>query len=151
MHYEGIYVSVLVLQGHNSTNELSSMLLPQLPQEGRDRALSATSYITDAMEGKTAAQQQQQTNTDHKRASDEKRALKTLHMHTKSTFSLFLRGACEARRSVSICSRLISSPEMSLAVVIQWKGVTLPLMLQTGTSPGRHKKTDSSLSVSANK
>lgn len=151
MHYEGIYVNVLVLQGHNSTNELSSMLLPQLPQEGRDRALSATSYITDAMEGKTATQQQQQTNTDHKRASDEIRVLKTLHMHTKSTFSLLLRGACKARRSVSICSRLISSPETLLAVVIQWKGATLPVILQTGTSPGRHKKTDSSLSVSADK
>ncbi|XP_056119599.1 sodium channel, voltage gated, type V-like, alpha b isoform X1 [Rhinichthys klamathensis goyatoka] len=43
--------------GHNSTNELSSMLLPQLPQEGRDRALSATSYITDAMEELEEAQQ----------------------------------------------------------------------------------------------
>uniref|UniRef100_A0A671P6X8 Sodium channel protein n=1 Tax=Sinocyclocheilus anshuiensis TaxID=1608454 RepID=A0A671P6X8_9TELE len=36
---------------------LSSMLLPQLPQEGRDRALSATSYITDAMEELEEAQQ----------------------------------------------------------------------------------------------
>ncbi|XP_059391441.1 sodium channel protein type 4 subunit alpha B-like isoform X1 [Carassius carassius] len=43
--------------GHNSSNELSSMLLPQLPQEGRDRALSATSYITDAMEELEEAQQ----------------------------------------------------------------------------------------------
>ncbi|XP_067291549.1 sodium channel, voltage gated, type V-like, alpha b [Pseudorasbora parva] len=43
--------------GHNSTNELSSMLLPQLPPEGRDRALSATSYITDAMEELEEAQQ----------------------------------------------------------------------------------------------
>ncbi|XP_065114990.1 sodium channel, voltage gated, type V-like, alpha b isoform X2 [Paramisgurnus dabryanus] len=43
--------------GHNSTNELSSMLLPQLPQERRDRALSATSYITDAMEELEEAQQ----------------------------------------------------------------------------------------------
>uniref|UniRef100_A0A8C1RMJ8 Sodium channel protein n=1 Tax=Cyprinus carpio TaxID=7962 RepID=A0A8C1RMJ8_CYPCA len=36
---------------------LSSMLLPQLPQEGRDRTLSATSYITDAMEELEEAQQ----------------------------------------------------------------------------------------------
>uniref|UniRef100_A0A673IHJ6 Sodium channel protein n=1 Tax=Sinocyclocheilus rhinocerous TaxID=307959 RepID=A0A673IHJ6_9TELE len=43
--------------GHNSSNELSSMLLPQLPQEGRDRTLSATSYITDAMEELEEAQQ----------------------------------------------------------------------------------------------
>ncbi|XP_057178710.1 sodium channel, voltage gated, type V-like, alpha b isoform X1 [Triplophysa rosa] len=43
--------------GHNSTNELSSMLLPQLPQEGRNRTLSATSYITDAMEELEEAQQ----------------------------------------------------------------------------------------------
>uniref|UniRef100_A0A8C1YB68 Sodium channel protein n=1 Tax=Cyprinus carpio TaxID=7962 RepID=A0A8C1YB68_CYPCA len=37
--------------------KLSSMLLPQLPQEGRDRTLSATSYITDAMEELEEAQQ----------------------------------------------------------------------------------------------
>uniref|UniRef100_A0A671NM64 Sodium channel protein n=1 Tax=Sinocyclocheilus anshuiensis TaxID=1608454 RepID=A0A671NM64_9TELE len=43
--------------GHNSSNELSSMLLPQLPQEGRNRTLSATSYITDAMEELEEAQQ----------------------------------------------------------------------------------------------
>uniref|UniRef100_A0A8C2H4N0 Sodium channel protein n=1 Tax=Cyprinus carpio TaxID=7962 RepID=A0A8C2H4N0_CYPCA len=43
--------------GHNSSNELSSMLLPQQPQEGRDRTLSATSYITDAMEELEEAQQ----------------------------------------------------------------------------------------------
>ncbi|XP_073796599.1 sodium channel, voltage gated, type V-like, alpha b isoform X1 [Danio rerio] len=43
--------------GQNSSNELSSMLLPQLPPEGRDRALSATSYITDAMEELEEAQQ----------------------------------------------------------------------------------------------
>uniref|UniRef100_A0A8C2CTA6 Sodium channel protein n=1 Tax=Cyprinus carpio TaxID=7962 RepID=A0A8C2CTA6_CYPCA len=36
---------------------LSSMLLPQQPQEGRDRTLSATSYITDAMEELEEAQQ----------------------------------------------------------------------------------------------
>ncbi|XP_066538961.1 sodium channel, voltage gated, type V-like, alpha b [Hoplias malabaricus] len=36
--------------GPNSLNELSSMLLPQVSQEGRDRALSAASYLTDAME-----------------------------------------------------------------------------------------------------
>uniref|UniRef100_A0A8C2GV80 Sodium channel protein n=1 Tax=Cyprinus carpio TaxID=7962 RepID=A0A8C2GV80_CYPCA len=44
-------------KGHNSSNELSSMLLPQQPQEGRDRTLSATSYITDAMEELEEAQQ----------------------------------------------------------------------------------------------
>uniref|UniRef100_A0A8B9JBG4 Sodium channel protein n=1 Tax=Astyanax mexicanus TaxID=7994 RepID=A0A8B9JBG4_ASTMX len=44
-------------QGTNSLNELSSMLLPQLPQEGRDRALSAASYLTDAMEELEEAQQ----------------------------------------------------------------------------------------------
>ncbi|XP_059381258.1 sodium channel, voltage gated, type V-like, alpha b isoform X2 [Carassius carassius] len=43
--------------GHNSTNELSTMLLPQQSQEGRDRTLSATSYITDAMEELEEAQQ----------------------------------------------------------------------------------------------
>uniref|UniRef100_A0A8B9HPR8 Sodium channel protein n=1 Tax=Astyanax mexicanus TaxID=7994 RepID=A0A8B9HPR8_ASTMX len=43
--------------GTNSLNELSSMLLPQLPQEGRDRALSAASYLTDAMEELEEAQQ----------------------------------------------------------------------------------------------
>uniref|UniRef100_A0A8C2CVR7 Sodium channel protein n=1 Tax=Cyprinus carpio TaxID=7962 RepID=A0A8C2CVR7_CYPCA len=37
--------------------KLSSMLLPQQPQEGRDRTLSATSYITDAMEELEEAQQ----------------------------------------------------------------------------------------------
>ncbi|XP_030624433.1 sodium channel, voltage gated, type V-like, alpha b [Chanos chanos] len=37
--------------GPNSTSELSSMLLPQqTSHEGRDRALSAASYITDALE-----------------------------------------------------------------------------------------------------
>uniref|UniRef100_A0A8B9HW94 Sodium channel protein n=1 Tax=Astyanax mexicanus TaxID=7994 RepID=A0A8B9HW94_ASTMX len=35
----------------------SFMLLPQLPQEGRDRALSAASYLTDAMEELEEAQQ----------------------------------------------------------------------------------------------
>uniref|UniRef100_W5LPY5 Sodium channel protein n=1 Tax=Astyanax mexicanus TaxID=7994 RepID=W5LPY5_ASTMX len=43
--------------GTNSLNELSSMLLPQLPQEGRDRALSAASCLTDAMEELEEAQQ----------------------------------------------------------------------------------------------
>uniref|UniRef100_A0A671NKI0 Sodium channel protein n=1 Tax=Sinocyclocheilus anshuiensis TaxID=1608454 RepID=A0A671NKI0_9TELE len=39
------------------SHSLSSMLLPQLPQEGRNRTLSATSYITDAMEELEEAQQ----------------------------------------------------------------------------------------------
>uniref|UniRef100_A0A8C1MA86 Sodium channel protein n=1 Tax=Cyprinus carpio TaxID=7962 RepID=A0A8C1MA86_CYPCA len=39
------------------SHSLSSMLLPQQPQEGRDRTLSATSYITDAMEELEEAQQ----------------------------------------------------------------------------------------------
>uniref|UniRef100_A0AAR2IXB6 Sodium channel protein n=1 Tax=Pygocentrus nattereri TaxID=42514 RepID=A0AAR2IXB6_PYGNA len=43
--------------GPNSLNELSSMLLPQVSQEGRDRALSAASYLTDAMEELEEAQQ----------------------------------------------------------------------------------------------
>ncbi|XP_051970170.1 sodium channel protein type 4 subunit alpha-like [Xyrauchen texanus] len=43
--------------GRNSTSELSCMLLPQQPLGGRDRALSATSYITDAMEELEEAQQ----------------------------------------------------------------------------------------------
>uniref|UniRef100_A0AAR2J4L4 Sodium channel protein n=1 Tax=Pygocentrus nattereri TaxID=42514 RepID=A0AAR2J4L4_PYGNA len=46
-----------LLQGPNSLNELSSMLLPQVSQEGRDRALSAASYLTDAMEELEEAQQ----------------------------------------------------------------------------------------------
>uniref|UniRef100_A0A672M0F5 Sodium channel protein type 2 subunit alpha-like n=1 Tax=Sinocyclocheilus grahami TaxID=75366 RepID=A0A672M0F5_SINGR len=40
-----------------SVSAFVSMLLPQLPQEGRDRTLSATSYITDAMEELEEAQQ----------------------------------------------------------------------------------------------
>uniref|UniRef100_A0A8C1RMS3 Sodium channel protein n=1 Tax=Cyprinus carpio TaxID=7962 RepID=A0A8C1RMS3_CYPCA len=56
------------------------------------------------------------------------------------------------RRSVSICTRLISSPETSLAVVIQRKGVTLPTAASSGhsqtvTSPGWQKKPDTSLSL----
>uniref|UniRef100_A0A8B9HQM1 Sodium channel protein n=1 Tax=Astyanax mexicanus TaxID=7994 RepID=A0A8B9HQM1_ASTMX len=40
-----------------SVSSSFSMLLPQLPQEGRDRALSAASYLTDAMEELEEAQQ----------------------------------------------------------------------------------------------
>uniref|UniRef100_A0A4W4HP60 Sodium channel protein n=1 Tax=Electrophorus electricus TaxID=8005 RepID=A0A4W4HP60_ELEEL len=44
--------------GPNSVSELSSMLLPHIiSQEGRDRTLSATSYLTDAMEELEEAQQ----------------------------------------------------------------------------------------------
>ncbi len=142
-----------VFSGTHLHQWAEQICLPQLPPEGRNRALSATSYITDAMEGKTrrlTETQHNKTNHNHAWAKDEILTLKQLHLSIKSRLNLFQHGACEDRRSVSICSRLISSPETPLAVVIQRKGVALPTAAsswhsQTVTSPAWHKKPDSYL------